>query len=37
MNRADGDGTFRLAIVAVVLAGVALATSEWLERRGAGP
>ena len=37
MNRADGDGTFRLAIVAVVLAGVALATSEWLERRGTGP
>ena len=37
MNRAGGDGTLRLAIVSVVLAAAALATSEWLERRGAGP
>ncbi len=36
MNRAGGDGTLRLAIVSVVLAAAALATSEWLERRGAG-
>jgi molybdate transport system permease protein len=35
MNRADGDGTLRLAIVSVALAAAALATSEWLERRGA--
>ncbi len=37
MNRAGGDGTLRLAIVSVVLAAAALATSEWLERRGSGP
>ncbi len=37
MNRAGGDGTLRLAMVSVVLAAAALATSEWLERRGAGP
>ncbi len=37
MNRADGDGTLRLAMVSVVLAAAALATSEWLERRGEGP
>ena len=37
MNRADGDGTLRLAIVSVILAAAALATSEWLERRESGP
>jgi len=37
MNRAGGDGTLRLALVSVVLAAAALATSEWLERRGSGP
>jgi len=35
MNRADGAGSFRLAVVAVILAAAALAVSEWLERRGA--
>ena len=35
MNRAGGDGTLRLAVVSVILAGAALATSEWLERKGA--
>jgi len=35
MNRADGTGSFRLAVVAVILAAAALAASEWLERRGA--
>jgi molybdate transport system permease protein len=35
MNRAGGDGGFRLAVVAVLLAAAALAASEWLERRGA--
>jgi molybdate transport system permease protein len=34
INRADGDGTFRLALVSIFLAAAALATSEWLERRG---
>ena len=34
MNRAGADGTFRLALVSVLLAAAALATSEWLERRG---
>ena len=34
LNRADGDGTLRLAVVSVILAAAALATSEWLERRG---
>jgi molybdate transport system permease protein len=34
MNRAGGDGGFRLAVVAVLLAAAALAASEWLERRG---
>ncbi len=34
LNRADGAGTLRLALVSVVLAAAALATSEWLERRG---
>jgi molybdate transport system permease protein len=37
MNRAGGDGTLRLALVSIVLAAAALAASEWLERRGAGP
>ena len=35
MNRADGSCSFRLAVVAVILAAAALAVSEWLERRGA--
>jgi molybdate transport system permease protein len=35
LNRADGDGVFRLALISVVLAAAALAASEWLERRGA--
>jgi molybdate transport system permease protein len=34
LNRAGGDGAFRLALVSVVLAAAALAASEWLERRG---
>lgn len=34
LNRAGGDGAFRLAVVSVVLAAAALAASEWLERRG---
>jgi molybdate transport system permease protein len=37
MNRAGGDGGFRLAVVAVLLAAAALAASEWLERRGTRP
>jgi molybdate transport system permease protein len=37
LNRADGEGTFRLALVSVALAAAALATSEWLERRGDKP
>ncbi len=37
LNRADGDGVFRLALVSVLLAATALAASEWLERRGARP
>lgn len=36
LNRAGGDGAFRLALVSVVLAAAALATSEYLERRGGG-
>ena len=35
LNRAGGDGVFRLALVSVALAAAALAASEWLERRGA--
>lgn len=35
LNRAGGDGAFRLAVVSIVLAAAALAASEWLERRGA--
>lgn len=35
LNRAGGDGVFRLALVSVGLAAAALAASEWLERRGA--
>ena len=35
LNRADGEGAIGLALVSVVLAAAALATSEWLERRGA--
>ncbi len=34
LNRAGGEGAFRLALVSVVLAAAALAASEWLERRG---
>lgn len=34
LNRADGDGTLRLALVSVLLSAAALAASEWLERRG---
>jgi molybdate transport system permease protein len=34
LNRADGEGAIRLALVSVLLAAAALATSEWLERRG---
>jgi len=37
LNRANGEGTFRLALVSVALAAAALATSEWLERRGDKP
>ncbi len=37
LNRADGEGTFRLALVSVALAAAALATSEWLARRGDKP
>ena len=36
LNRAGGEGAFRLALVSVMLAAAALATSEWLERRGSG-
>ena len=34
LNRAGGDGAFRLAVVSVALAAAALAASEWLERCG---
>jgi len=34
LNRAGGEGAFRLALVSVLLAAAALAASEWLERRG---
>ena len=37
LNRAGGDGAYRLALVSVVLAAAALAASEWLERRGDRP
>jgi molybdate transport system permease protein len=37
LNRAGGEGAFRLALVSVVLAAAALAASEWLERRGGRP
>jgi molybdate transport system permease protein len=36
LNRAGGDGAFRLAALSVLLAAGALAGSEWLERRGGG-